>query len=115
MSGNHANKQKNLTPSSSKPVSSLSQHKVKNQRKGTSPIMQKLTSLFKRDKETGHIPVRPACFADSPERRRSESPEPAGTNRRKSAAAAVSGGKKTWKAEGGKDTSGVGWRPKVRL
>ena len=76
--------------------------------------MHKLTSLFKRDKENGHIPVRPACFADSPERRRSESPEPAGMGRRKNgAAAAASGGKKTWKTEGGKDALGVGWRPKV--
>lgn len=80
----------------------LAQHKIK---KGSSPIMQKLTSLFKRDKETGHVPVRPACFVDSPVRRRSVSPE----------LAAASGGKKTWKAEGGKDASGVGWRPKVKL
>ena len=80
------------------------QNKIK---KSNSPIMQKITSFFKRDnKETGHISVRPACFADAPERLRSESPEPAGANaqKKKNATTAVSGGK---------DGSGVGWRPKV--
>lgn len=74
--------------------------------------MQKLTSLFKRERNTenGHVPVRPACFADSPPQRRSESPEPSGGGRKGSSTY------KLWKAgksEGAKG-SGVGWRPKVR-
>ncbi len=76
--------------------------------------MQKLTSLFKRDnKESGHIPVRPACFADSPERRRSESPEVVGSNRRKNGSGTTASIGKKWKADGGKDFTGVGWKPKV--
>ena len=88
----------------------MSYHKVK---KGSTPIMQKLTSLFKKEKETGHISVRPACFVDAPDRRMSESPEPSGTHKRKSESTSAS--KRTWKAEGGKNASGVGWRPKVYL
>ncbi len=73
--------------------------------------MQKITALFKRNTENGHVPVRPSCFADSPERRRSESPE--GGNRKR---ASSQTNKKLWKAgksEGSKG-SGVGWKPKVR-
>lgn len=74
--------------------------------------MQKLTALFKRERNTenGHVPVRPSCFADSPERRRSESPDPTSSGGRKNPS-----NKKQWKAgkaEGAKGSS-VGWRPKV--
>lgn len=74
--------------------------------------MQKLTSLFKRERNTenGHVPVRPACFADPPPLRRSESPEPTGGGAGKKRSSAQ------WKAgkyDSGKG-SGVGWRPKVR-
>lgn len=76
--------------------------------------MQKITSLFKRERNTenGHVPVRPACFADSPPQRRSESPEPSGGRKK----ATSQNSNKVWKAgksEGAKG-SGVGWRPKVR-
>ena len=110
MSSNHAipavskKPRHNLTSKNSKALKSSKLNK------GSSPIMQKLTSLFKRDnKESGHISVRPACFADSPERRRSESPEPiSATSRRKNGpGTATIGGKKA-------DATGVGWRPKVK-
>lgn len=78
--------------------------------------MQKLTALFKRERNTenGHVPVRPSCFADSPERRRSESPEPTGSGGRRRSSSLNN--KKLWKVgkgDGGRG-SGVGWRPKVR-
>lgn len=108
-SSNHSlsSKQRNfLKPTGNSPSS-------KSNRRG-SPIMQKLTALFKRERNTedGHIPVRPSCFADPPERRRSESPEPAGSNRKRSSSLT---NKKLWKAGNGGNNSGVGWRPKVCL
>lgn len=89
--------------------------KYKAERRG-SPIMQKITSLFKRERNTenGHVPVRPACFADSPPQRRSESPEPTGGSGKRRPSS--QGSNKVWKAgkyEGAKG-SAVGWRPKVR-
>jgi len=111
MSGNHtipavSKKQRHHLSSKNAKALTSSKHD-----KGSSPIMQKLTSLFKRDnKESGHIPVRPACFADSPERRRSESPDASAVSRKKTGpgTATNSGGGK--KAE----AISVGWRPKVK-
>ena len=121
MSSNHSAgiSSKHLRPSSATGVRRSSAGGVlgknsKADRKG-SPIMQKITALFKRERntETDQVSVRPSCFADSPERRRSESPEPSGSGGRKRSTSLNN--KKLWKAdksEGGKG-SGVGWRPKV--
>ena len=86
----------------------------KTRRKG-SPIMHKIASLFRRnpDHEEGVVPVRPSCFDDYPQRRRSESPEaPDGGKRRNSG----STGKqfKIRKSGGGKEKQTLRmWRPKV--
>lgn len=124
MSSNHSvpvsNKQRSHLRSavgSTRPGSAAGLNaKLKPERKG-SPIMQKITSIFKREKnkENGHVPVRPSCFADSPERRRSESPEPTGSGANRKRSSSLTGSK-LWKAdksEGAKG-SGVGWRPKVK-
>ena len=90
---------------------------VNSSKKG-SPIMQKIASIFRRERNTedGVVPVRPACFADDKyERRHSESPEPVGGQNRSNSV----GNKhafKIWK--GGKDGSSQGgtmWKPKVHL
>lgn len=103
------------SPSSNpRPGSAGGAYKNKQERRG-SPIMQKITAFFKRERNTenGHVPVRPSCFADSPERRRSESPEPSGPGARKRSTSLNN--KKLWKVGGGAKGSGVGWRPKVRV
>lgn len=123
MSSNHSgpvsSKQRgmlrSLGPGGSRPGSAGGSHpRQKPERRG-SPIMQKITALFKRERNTenGHVAVRPSCFADSPERRRSESPEPTGPGTRKRSTSLTN--KKLWKADksDGAKGSGVGWRPKV--
>lgn len=119
MSSNHSvsvsSKQRGQlkTPGSNpRPGSAGGAYKNKPDRRG-SPIMQKITALFKRERNTenGHVPVRPSCFADPPERRRSESPEPSGSGARKRSTSLNN--KKLWKVNGGAKGSGVGWRPKV--
>ena len=105
----------NATRPSSAGANLLKTQQTQQRKSNGSPIMQKLTALFRRERNTenGHVPVRPSCFAESPERRRSESPEPTGSGHRKRSTSLNN--KKLWqagKSEGGKG-SGVGWRPKV--
>ena len=80
--------------------------------------MQKITAFFKRERNTenGHVPVRPSCFADSPERKRSESPEPSSSGGRRGRSSSLNNNK-LWKVgkTGGAKGSGVGWRPKVEF